>query len=64
MLFDILGTVAENRGIKDIEKFLKPSPSDVIHYGKLKNMDLAVRMIEKHKGDTSEFAIVVDSDVD
>jgi single-stranded-DNA-specific exonuclease len=62
VLFDILGTVLENRGIKDVERFLKPSASDIIHYSKLNNIDKAVGMFEKHKGDTSEFTVLVDSD--
>lgn len=57
-------TVLENRGIKDKERFLNPSKQDEIHYSKLKNIDKAVKMFDRHKGDTSEFAIVVDSDAD
>jgi len=63
-LLNILGTVAKNRSIEDIEKFLNPSSSDVIHYSKLKNMDLAVEMLEKHKEKDSEFVVVIDSDGD
>lgn len=62
--FQPIQTVLENRGIKDIERFLSPSKEDVIHYSKLKNMDKAVKSFDTHKGSTSEFAIVVDSDGD
>lgn len=64
LLFDILGTTLANRNIKDVERFLNPSQMDEIHYSNLKNMDKAVKMFHKHKGNTSEFAVVVDSDAD
>jgi hypothetical protein len=63
-IFSPLDTILENRGIKDTERFLKPSKEDVIHHSKLVNMDRAVKMFDRHKGSTSEFAIVVDSDAD
>lgn len=61
---DIAEQTLKNRGIKDIERFLNPSKDDEIHYSNLKNMSKAVKMFEKHKGDTSEFAVIVDSDAD
>lgn len=64
MLFDILGTTLANRSIKDIERFLDPSRDDEIHYSNLKNMDKAVKMFSKHRGSTSEFTILIDSDCD
>lgn len=63
-LFDILTTVVENRGIIDVEKFLKPSPKDTIHYSNLQNMDKAVYVFNNHKEKASEVAVVVDSDAD
>lgn len=63
-LFDVMGTVIENRSITDKERFLKPSARDIIHHSKLKNMDKAVKVFNKHKGDTSEITVVVDSDGD
>lgn len=63
-LFDIVGTVTKNRGIKDIKKFLKPSKEDEIPYYKLKNMSKAVELFDKHKGGESTVSVVVDSDCD
>lgn len=59
-----VNTVLENRGIKDIEKFLNPSKQDEIHYSNLKNISEAAKMFDSHKSKDSEFAIVVDSDAD
>lgn len=64
MLFDILSTVAENRNIKDVERFLKPSASDVIHYSNLKNIDRAVKIFDKHNANNSKVTVLVDSDCD
>ena len=64
MLFDILGTLAVNRKIKNIDKFLKPSASDVIHYSNLKNIDRAVKLFDKHIGGDSAITVLVDSDCD
>lgn len=63
-LFDIVGTVTKNRGIKDIEKFLKPSKQDEIPYYKLKNMNKAVELFNKHKTNGSTVSVLVDSDYD
>lgn len=62
-LFDILGTVLSNRNIKNIDKFLKPSASDILSFKLLKNMDLAVNMFKKHQGSKeSKATVLVDSD--
>lgn len=57
-------TVLENRGIMNKERFLNPSKEDEIHYSKLKNIDKAVGMFNKHRASASKFAILVDSDAD
>lgn len=59
-----LKTILENRGIEDMERFLNPSADDVIHYSKLKNMNEAVEMLDKHLEKASDFVVVVDSDGD
>lgn len=63
-LFDVLGTVLKNRGIEDKERFLNPSKEDVIHYNKLKNIEKAVELFNKHRGGGSAIAVIVDSDCD
>ena len=55
-------TVLENRGIKDIEAFLKPKAKDAIHYSKLNNIHKAVDLIIKHIEEGGELFIQVDSD--
>lgn len=53
-----------NRSIQDTERFLNPSADDVIHHSKLKNMDIAVEMLDSHLEKDSEFVVVIDSDGD
>ena len=61
---DILDVVCRNRGV-DKERIKNPSISDVIHFSKLKNIDKAVKLFKNiTKRETSEVAIVVDSDPD
>lgn len=61
---DILDVVCKNRGV-DKNKIMNPSFDDVIHYSKLKNMDRAVQFFKTiTKRESSELAIVVDSDPD
>lgn len=64
MLFDILGTVLENRGIKDVERFLNPSISDVNHYSGLLDMDKAVQVFVEHEKKESRMVVIQDSDGD
>lgn len=64
MLFDILGTVLENRNIKDVERFLKPSASDINHYSGLKNMSKAVEVFDSHMKRNSKVVVIQDSDAD
>lgn len=63
-LFDILGTVIENRKIKDTEKFFNYSKKDVLSPYLLKNMDLGVRMFKKHQMNAKESktTVLIDSD--
>ena len=61
---DILDVVCKNRGV-DKNKIKNPSVEDVIHYSKLKNIDKAVQLFKTiTKRESSELAIVVDSDPD
>ena len=61
---DILDVVCKNRGVNK-DKILNYSIKDVIHFSKLKNISRAVEMfINIMKRESSELAIVVDSDVD
>ncbi len=63
-IFKPLETVLKNRGIKDIERFLNPSKEDVIHYSKLKNINKAVELFDRHKGGGSAILVLVDPDCD
>ena len=56
--------VLENRGIKDVNRYLNPSDSEIINYNLLSNMNVAVECFAKHFNNKSPIAILVDSDVD
>ena len=54
----------KNRGITDTKRFLNPTKNDLNHYSKLKNIDKAVKLFDKHIKKGSEIAVLVDSDPD
>ena len=56
--------VLENRGIKDVNRYLNLSDSEIINYSFLSNMNVAVECFAKHFNNKSPIAILVDSDVD
>lgn len=65
LLFDILGTVATNRGIKDLDKIIEFSYEDISSPYLLKNMEKAVEMFSEHmKKRGSSIVVLVDSDPD
>lgn len=64
MLFDILGTVADVRGIKVDERFLKPSREDILSPYLIKNMDKGISMFTRHTENGGDCAVLVDSDPD
>lgn len=60
-------SVMENRGIKNLERFLEPNSSDEIHYSKLNNIYEAVKLfkkIEQKDKAVINIALIVDSDID
>lgn len=60
--FNPIEAVLENRGIKDIERFLKPSKEDTHHYSKLINIHRAVNVLIKKIEEGGELFVQVDSD--
>ena len=56
--------VLENRGIKDVNRYLNLSDNEIIDYSLLSNMSVAVECFAKHFNNKSPIAILVDSDVD
>lgn len=55
-------TILRNRGIKDVEAFLKPKVKNTIHYSKLNNVSRGVETVIKHIEEGGELFIQVDSD--
>ena len=62
MLNGVMSNVLQNRGIKDIEKILNPSPP-TFNLDNIKNIEKAINMFVKHIN-TSKILIPVDTDVD
>lgn len=63
-IFDPIGTVLKNRGVKDVDKFLNLDESVCIPYSKLSNIDKAVKCLVEHIEKKSTIFIIVDSDAD
>lgn len=59
---DPVETILKNRGIKDVEAFLKPKANKVIDYNKLNNIHKGVETLVKHIEEGGELFIQVDSD--
>lgn len=62
-LKDIQYQIIKNRGIDNVEKFLKLDVQ-IPHWSELKNIDKAVVCLDKHINNNDEILIVVDSDAD
>ena len=62
ILNGVMSNVLQNRGIKDIEKILNPSPP-TFNLDNIKNIEKAINMFVKHIN-TSKILIPVDTDVD
>ena len=64
--FDPINTVLKNRGIKDIDGFLKAGErvDSELDYKLLKNIEKAVELIKKHVENNSTIFIQVDTDAD
>lgn len=61
-LENILETVLANRGVEDTESFLNPSIEHEIPYENLKDIDMAVELLLKHK--EGNVWLIVDRDLD
>jgi single-stranded-DNA-specific exonuclease len=57
-------TVLNNRGIKEVDKFLDISNSVINHFSLLKNMDEATELLMKHVKKESNIFIQIDPDMD
>jgi single-stranded-DNA-specific exonuclease len=62
--FNPIEQILKNRGIEDVESFLSPSESNVIHHSKLKNIYEGVEMLLNHIEKGSKIFVQVDSDMD
>jgi single-stranded-DNA-specific exonuclease len=63
-IFDVQGTILNNRGIDDIEKFMNLDDSVVHDYRLLRNIDKAIECLIEHIENQSKIFIMVDCDVD
>jgi len=61
---NLLYEILNNRGIKDIEKFLNINDSVVTNPLDFKNMDIAVKCLLEHLEKESNILIIVDQDMD
>lgn len=57
-----IDTILKNRGIENIQSFLNVSNKNVIHWSKLKNMDLAVNCLLKHVKGGGKVFVQTDAD--
>lgn len=62
--FSPIEAISKNRGLENIQSLLKASEKDVIHWGKLKNIEVAVDCLLKHIKLKSKIFAQVDSDPD
>lgn len=63
-LFNPIETILRNRGIEDIQSFLNIDAKRVIHWSKLKNIELAVECLLKHVKNGGKAFVQIDSDPD
>ena len=63
-IVDPITTVLNNRGIKDIDKFLNVNKNDTHNYKLLKNIDIATKLIISHLKNNNRILLNVDSDTD
>ena len=61
---DIIETILQNRGIKDIDHFLNPQESDLLPLTDLKNIDRAGEIVLDGIKNNSKFGIYWDTDLD
>ena len=63
-LLDPIGTIMENRGVKDYKTYMNLDDSCLNSPWELDNMEDAVRLLNKHIWNKSIISILVDCDVD
>jgi single-stranded-DNA-specific exonuclease len=61
---NILETILENRGIKDIKAFLNPSTNNIEDINNYDNIDKWIEIFIKHIKSNSNVCIIVDADFD
>lgn len=63
-IFDVQGTISDNRGIADISKVLQIDKAAEISWKKLKNIDKAIQKIAFHIENKSKILLIIDADTD
>ena len=61
---DIIETILQNRGIKDIDHFLNPQESDLLPLTDFKNIDKAGKIVLDGIKNNSKFGVYWDTDLD
>ena len=61
---EIIETIVNNRGIKDLDHFLNPVEQDLLPLDALKNVDKAKEIVEKGIEDNKTFGVFFDTDSD
>lgn len=61
---EIIDKIFDNRGVKDINKFLVPDEDDMIPFSKMKNIDKAFDVVDEGILLDYKFLIYADTDVD
>ena len=61
---DIVETILENRGIKDVEHFLHPQAEDMLPLGSMKNEDKAAKIVVEGIAEDKQFGVFFDVDTD
>ena len=61
---EIIDTILDNRGIEDIDTFLKPTIDDLIPFEDMKNLDKAYEIIEDAITMGEKFLVLADVDAD
>lgn len=61
---EIVDTILENRGIKDVEHFLNPVADDMLPLSSLKRIDEAFNIVLSGIKDNKSFGVLADTDTD
>lgn len=61
---EMISTILENRGIKNVKHFLNPTKKDILPFGAMKNIDMGATIVVDGLNNKKKFMIHVDTDND